>query len=112
MECSAVARRARSETGIHRTPLQCTPHYEDWFAILEGATPFQLPAPSALNQPNVIDIGSVVDILKEIVGSLTIPRGDILPQTPDYRVDIRDVGATVDAVKGLAYPFRTIPECP
>jgi hypothetical protein len=37
---------------------------------------------------------------------------DLVPETPDKRIDIRDVAAGVDAFKGIKYPYSALASCP
>lgn len=54
---------------------------------------------------NIIDIGVVVDRLKGLPTAPPIAACDFQPLVPDHLVNVSDLGFTVDAVKGFAYPF-------
>lgn len=61
---------------------------------------------------NVIDVGSIVDVLKNIAESPDIAQTDLDPSEPDFLVNIIEVGMAVDAVKGFSYPFPGPSACP
>lgn len=57
---------------------------------------------------NVIDVGLIVDKVKDIPGALpawraTLKFSEIAPFLPP--VNVQDIGRVVDAVKGIAFPF-------
>jgi len=57
---------------------------------------------------NVIDIGCVVNKVKETPPFASEPRSWLKVQNPDPVADainVVDIGQCVDAVKGLGYPF-------
>lgn len=76
--------------------------------------PFQLPSPNSLTQPNVIDIGVVVDKVKGLVGAIPKVRAQLKTNDPDpfAAVNVIEIGYTVDALKGFAYPFTGPESCP
>lgn len=78
------------------------------------AAPFQEPSPAGLGQPNVIDIGSQVDKLKDIAAAIIKPHAQLQAADvdPAGNVTIIEVGFTVDAVKGFAYPYGIVQTCP
>jgi hypothetical protein len=63
--------------------------------------------------PSAVDISRVVDKVKEAPGAFTKPRCQVQPATPNTLAPVSalDISRTVDAAKGLAYPFA-ISACP
>lgn len=76
------------------------------------APPYQEPFGS-VTQPNVIDVGVMVDKLKAVPSALSRPRVQLQPAAIDVStgVTIQDVGFVVDAIKGFPYPFAAPPPC-
>lgn len=63
---------------------------------------------------NVIDIGLVVDKVKELPTALAETRCWLKQQEPEPEassINVIDIGLTIDAVKGLPYPY-SIAACP
>jgi hypothetical protein len=69
--------------------------------------PFQDPSAPNVNQPNVMDLAALVDKLKEIPGAIPRIRAELRPAMVELSiaVNVIDVSATVDGIKGMAYPF-------
>jgi len=82
-----------------------------WGDVVE---PFQFPSPSPVSQPNVTDISSVVDRIKDLPTAVPRTRGQFQPDwvNPHDAVSILEVAFVVDAVKGFAYPFAAAWRCP
>lgn len=59
---------------------------------------------------NVVDVGKVVDAIKELPGAPPLHQSDIYGCVPNQRIDVIDIGGVVDAVKGFSY--RTGTNCP
>lgn len=71
------------------------------------AAPFQDTAsPFPPSQPNVIDIGTVVDKLKDVSGAAARVGTQLSPRVINLvaGITVVEIGQTVDAVKGFAYP--------
>ena len=63
---------------------------------------------------NAIDIAAMVDKVKDLPSAVSEPRALLQPRAPtplSSAVNAQDIGRSVDAVKGFAYPF-TIDACP
>ena len=65
-------------------------------------------------QPNGLDVVAVVNRFKSEVGALSKSRTVMQPNLPDLRTDVAglDIGAVVDAFKGMAYPYSGPCPCP
>lgn len=75
-------------------------------------TPFNPPSPTV--QPDSLDIVGVLNRYKSQSGSPLHASAAIQPNTVDPNVDVSplDVVATVDAYKGVAYPYTGPCACP
>ena len=78
------------------------------------ASPYQLPSPNPLTQPNIGDVAALVDKFKDVPGAISKARAQLQPglPNPSAAVDIRDIASAVDAFKNLAYPFTIPQSCP
>lgn len=78
------------------------------------APPYQNPSATFPDQPNVVDISSMIDTLKQLPSALPRSRSKLRPalMDPEESVTIIDVGMVVDAVKGFAYPLSADWSCP
>lgn len=76
--------------------------------------PYQDPNGPTPSQPNVIDLGHVVDQVKGIVNAIGKTRTHLHPNVPDptENVNVIDIGITVDGIKNFAYPFVGPCTCP
>lgn len=70
--------------------------------------------PSTTPQPDVLDISNLVSNLKNVVGAPTKVYAQLQPAilNPSDEANILDVVSAVDALKGIAYPYTGIEECP
>lgn len=77
------------------------------------AAPFQ-DSEGSVTQPNVIDIGVMVDKLKALPAALSRPRVQLQPAAVNVAtgITIQDVGLVVDAVKGFPFPYAAPEPCP
>jgi thermitase len=77
------------------------------------AAPFQSPTPP-LTQPNGIDVTTLVNKFRNLVGAPSKSVAQIQPNLPDLNADVNalDVTAVVDAFRGFAYPFSGPCVCP
>jgi len=75
--------------------------------------PHQDPLSSARNQPDVTDIIFTVDKVKDSAGALSKPRVYLRGNIPDptLSVNTTDIVLTVDALKGLGFPFSGPSPC-
>ncbi|MBI1826003.1 MAG: proprotein convertase P-domain-containing protein [Planctomycetes bacterium] len=75
--------------------------------------PFQVPDPALLSQPNVSDITAIVDKFKDRPAALVKPRAQLQGNSvnPANALSISDVALSVDAFKGLVYPFSGPSTC-
>jgi len=81
----------------------CPMHTARWG---DTAASFQDPN-GFLTQPNITDISACVDVFRAIPTALPMPRCDLVGGAnglPDFRVQIDDIAAVVDAFKNRAYP--------
>ncbi len=70
--------------------------------------------PSSTNQPNAVDIAQLVNKFKNIVGAPVHARTQLQPNLPELNASVNalDIVASVDAVKGFAYPYSGPCPCP
>ena len=70
--------------------------------------------PSTTTQPDALDLTALVNKFKDVVGSESKVITQLQPNALDPNADINalDIVASVDAVKGLAYPFSGPCPCP
>lgn len=61
---------------------------------------------------NILDVATIVDVMKNISGSPDIAQTDLHPGEPDFVVNIIEVGSAVDAVKGFSFPYPGPSVCP
>lgn len=68
---------------------------------------FQDPMAPTSDQPNVVDIGTMVDRLKDLPAAPIRPlmQLQVSATLPGLGVSVIEVGHVVDAVKGLAFPY-------
>lgn len=60
----------------------------------------------------IVDVASIVDVVKNIANSPDVSQTDLHPGVPDFVVNIIEVGRAVDAVKGFPYPYSGPSACP
>ncbi|RME40613.1 MAG: hypothetical protein D6788_02965 [Planctomycetota bacterium] len=59
------------------------------------------------------DVTAVLDRFRNATDAVEKPRADVEPALLDLLVNISDVTMTMDAFRGFAYPFNTVPDaCP
>ncbi len=70
--------------------------------------------PSAMNQPNAIDVAQVINKFKNVMGAPVHARAQLQPNLPELNASVYalDIVAVVDAVRGLAYAFPGPCPCP
>jgi len=75
-------------------------------------TPFNPPATSA--QPDVTDVAQLVNKFKNVAGALGKAIAQLQPNLPDpnTNINVLDILAVVDAVRGFAYSFSGPCPCP
>jgi hypothetical protein len=98
-----------AEDGCGLGSAALTLHTQRWGDIV---APFQTPGGG--RQPNAQDIAAGVDKLRDLPGSLPIPRAQLQPAVLDSTsgVSVLDVAVIVDAVKGAPYPLDGPCLCP
>jgi len=106
-------------------PVECMGDESNCFAVSEPVTMvtrrsgdvealFQDPPPASLSQPNAIDVAQLVNKVKNVVGALIKPIAQLQPNLPELNADVNvlDIVACVDALKGFAYYFGGPCPCP
>jgi hypothetical protein len=70
--------------------------------------------PTAVPQPNAIDLTQVVNKFKSVVGAPVKSRAQLQPNLPELNADINaiDIVTVVDAISGKAYPYAGPCPCP
>lgn len=76
------------------------------------AAPYQFQ--TGASQPDVIDVGSMVDRVKNISPSISKYHASLHPATvdPTANANVISVGFVVDAIKGFGYPYAPPAPCP
>ncbi|MBI3834819.1 MAG: hypothetical protein HY287_10860 [Planctomycetes bacterium] len=104
-----VSQLAASCAGNERTctarSAPCTGYTARWG---DTAPAFQDPNATSLYQPNISDVSACVDTFKGTASAIPMPRCDLVGGAnglPNFRVQIDDIAAIVDAFKSRAYPF-------
>ncbi len=70
--------------------------------------------PTAVPQPNAIDLAQVVNKFKSVVGAPVKCRAQLQPNLPELNADVNaiDIVSVVDAIGGKAYPYAGPCPCP